>query len=432
MTKKRCPLTSWLESAPRPVFVAYAVGTSFSVYFFMFAFRKPFAAAEYEGLKFLGTGIDLKTALVIGQIFGYVLCKYAGIKFCSEMSRAARARSLVLLILIAEAGLLLFAVLPDDWKVAAIFLNGFPLGMTWGLVVWYLEGRRTSEFLLAGMSCSYIVASGAFKDAGLTLINRFDVAEAWMPVTTGLCFLPAYLLAVWLLNQLPDPDAEDESARMRREPMSGAERASLLKRFLPGFILLFVVYFFLNAYREYRDNFGKEIFRELGYDQQPALFTQAELLVAFGVMAALAALNLIKNNRRGLMGAFAIITGGTLLLGLSSLLRQNGLINGFQWMVLVGLGAYLAYVPFGSVLFDRLIASTRSVGTAVFAIYVADALGYTGTISVMLYSDLLAGDVSRLHFFEDLTYFMSATGAVLLVAAGGYFAYRSHPAKQTQ
>ncbi len=165
MLKKKRSLTRWLESAPAPLFVCYAAAASFSVYFFMFAFRKPFAAAQYEGLRFLGSNVDLKTALVISQVLGYGLCKYVGIKFCSEITRATRARAMVLMILVAEAALLLFAVLPDDWKVAAIFLNGFPLGMMWGLVVWYLEGRRTSELLLAGMSCSYIVASGVFKDA---------------------------------------------------------------------------------------------------------------------------------------------------------------------------------------------------------------------------------------------------------------------------
>jgi hypothetical protein len=107
------------------------------------------------------------------------------------------------------------------------------------------------------------------------------------------------------------------------------------------------------------------------------------------------------------------------------------MISGFQWMVLVGLGAYLAYVPFGSVLFDRLIASTRSVGTAVFAIYLADALGYTGTISVMLYSDLFAGHVSRLHFFENFTGFMSVLGIVLLTAACGYFLHKSRSPAQS-
>jgi hypothetical protein len=292
-------------------------------------------------------------------------------------------------------------------------------------VVWYLEGRRTSELLLAGMSCSYIVASGVFKDAGLALMAHLGVAEAWMPVTTGLCFLPAYLLAVWLLNQLPDPDVRDEAARVRREPMSGSQRWAFVRRFLPGLALLLVVYFFLNAYREYRDNFGVEIFRELGYGGKPALFTRAELVVAFGVMVVLAALNLIRDNRRGLLGAFAVTGGGTLLLGLSTLLLQAGRISGFQWMVLVGLGAYLAYVPFGSVLFDRLIASTRAVGTAVFAIYVADAMGYTGTISVMLYSDLAESGLSRLDFFRGLTCFMSILGTSLLSLGCVCFLHRS-------
>ena len=88
-------------------------------------------------------------------------------------------------------------------------------------------------------------------------------------------------------------------------------------------------------------------------------------------------------------------------------------------MILTGLGAYLTYVPFGSVLFDRLIASTRAVGTAVFAVYVADAVGYSGAISVLLGKDLLAGDTARIDFFRSLTYFMSVLGVILLVLACG-------------
>ncbi|MEW4451247.1 DUF5690 family protein, partial [Bremerella sp. JC817] len=38
-----------------------------------------------------------------------------------------------------DATLMLFAVVPVHWKVLAIFLNGLPLGMVWGLVVRYLE-----------------------------------------------------------------------------------------------------------------------------------------------------------------------------------------------------------------------------------------------------------------------------------------------------
>ncbi len=120
----------------------------------MYAFRKPFSAATFEGQFFFGTDVELKTALVISQIIGYALSKYIGIKVCSEIPRGRRALFLVVLILAAELSLVLYGVVPNQWKWLAIFLNGLPLGMVWGLVVWYLEGRRLSEILLAGLSCS--------------------------------------------------------------------------------------------------------------------------------------------------------------------------------------------------------------------------------------------------------------------------------------
>jgi hypothetical protein len=247
------------------------------------------------------------------------------------------------------------------------------------------------------------------------------VSESWMPAATGLCFLPLYVISVWLLNQLPEPDARDVAMRVEREPMDGAHRLAFMRRFLPGMMLLLIVYFVLTAYRDFRDNYGVEIFALLGYEDEPAIFTRTEVPVAFGVMAALAALNLIRDNRRGLIGAYGIMMGGLILLGSSTLLLDAGALSGALWMILIGLGAYLAYVPFGSVLFDRTIASTRAAGTAVFAIYVADAVGYTGSIGVQIYRDLIHGALSRLAFFRGLTYFMSISGTILLAASCLYF-----------
>ncbi|MEE3286146.1 MAG: DUF5690 family protein [Planctomycetota bacterium] len=411
-------LTVLLANAPGSVFALFVIFASFSTYFCMYAFRKPFSAAGYDGLVFLGTTIDLKTALVISQIIGYVLSKVIGIKICSEVTRGRRALALVTLIGIAQLSLLLFALLPNDLKVLAIFFNGLPLGMVWGMVVWYLEGRRTSEMLLAGLSCSFIIASGVVKDVGRWLMTSVQVDQFWMPFVTGLCFLPPFLLAVWLLNQLPDPSAEDISARVERTTMNRGQRWQFIRQFLPAMLLLVITYFFLTAYRDYRDNFGVEIFEALGYGaDQSLVFTRSEIWVAVGVLGTLAALNVIRDNRRGLIGAFGIMVSGVALLGGATLMLDAGRIDGMTWMILTGLGSYLAYVPYGSVLFDRLIASTRATGTAVFAIYVADAIGYGGAITVLLTKDLLATDVSRLDFFRGLTYFMAVLGTVLLLGA---------------
>lgn len=427
MSRGNSPVTRWLESAPPAILTAYAMAAGFATYFCMYAFRKPFAAASYAGMHLLHSGVELKTALVISQIVGYTVSKYIGIKVCSEVSRGRRAATLVGLIVFAEAALLLFAVLPQSWKVLAIFLNGLPLGMVWGMVVWYLEGRQTSELLLAALSCSFIVSSGTVKDIGGWLMRHWGVAEFWMPFVTGLIFLPPFLASTWLLDRIPAPSAEDAATRVHRQPMNSTHRAAFIRHYLWGLLPLLAVYFFLTAFRDFRDNYGIELFRQLGYTGREGIFTRSELPVAFGVMACLAALNVVQDNRRGLLAAYALMTGGLLLMGLATLMLDSHVIGGLTWMILIGLGSYLAYVPYGSVLFDRLIASTRIAGTAVFAIYLADAIGYSGSVAVQLYHDLAEPHVSRLAFFRGFTYLLSLIGAALLVASAAVFLARRHP-----
>ena len=198
-------LRSFLESSDRWKLTIYGIIAAFSTYFCMYAFRKPFSAATFkdaEGgvLFFLNTGVELKTALVISQILGYALSKYLGIKFCSEVSPSKRAVYLISTVLFALFALIGYGLVPNDWKVLFIFLTGLPLGMVWGLVVWYLEGRTVSEVLLAGLSCSFILASGIVKDIGRFVMAHWGVSEEWMPAVVGFLFLVHFFISVWLLN----------------------------------------------------------------------------------------------------------------------------------------------------------------------------------------------------------------------------------------
>ena len=67
------------------------------------------------------------------------------------------------------------------------------------------------------------------------------------------------------------------------------------------------------------------------------------------------------------------------------------------------------------------MAATRYVGTAVFAINLADAVGYTGSVALQLYKDVFAADASRLEFFIQVNYTLAVGGSALLAAAGVYF-----------
>ena len=400
-----------------PALVVYAIVASFATYFCMYAFRKPFAAASYEGQ--LGE-LELKTVYVIAQVLGYTASKYIGIRWVSSIASERRGRALLAMIGAAQLALLAFALAPPGLKAVALFFNGLPLGMVWGLVVRYLEGRRTSELLLAGLSCSFIVASGVVKDIGRALLDA-GVSESWMPFTVGLIFVLPFGLSVWLLERVPPPSPEDVAARVERRAMTPAERRAFFSRYAPGLLGLFAVYFLLTAYRDFRDNYGVEIFATLGYAEEPAIFTATEVPVAFGVLVALGLLYRIRDNRRALGVTYAIMIAGALTLVIGTWLHDAEAISGATWMVLTGIGSYLIYVPYGSILFDRLVAVTGVAGTAVFAIYVADALGYTGSVGVQLYKDIAQSDVSRAAFFRSFTLAQAAIGVVLLSASGAYF-----------
>src|SRR4051812_8584 len=415
-------ITRWLERASPALFSTYAVVMAFTTYFAMYSFRKPFAAAHYAGGSILG--VDLKSALIISQVAGYAASKFAGIKFNSEMKPGQRAWVLVVLIAWAEASLILFAVLPPEGKLVALFLNGLPLGTVWGIVFSFLEGRRTSEILGAGLSCAYVVASGAVKSVGALLLHT-GVSEAWMPAATGALFLPVFLVAVYGLSLVPPPSAADVAARTEREPMNASERRAFLRTYWPGLVLLVLVYFFLTSYRDFRDNFAAEIWADLGAGDQASLFTLTEIPIALSVMLVLGLLYLVKNNRLGLLLTYVIMGLGAALVGLGTLLFDLGAIPPMAWMIAVGLGLYLGYVPYGCVLFDRTIAALEIVATAVFLIYVSDAVAYGGSVGVVLYKTLGQANISKLQFFRYFSYATCAVCLVCLVLSGQYFLRRA-------
>jgi hypothetical protein len=418
-------LTRWLAAAPVPLFSTYAVAAAFATYFCMYAVRKPFTAASYADQS--AFGLELKSALVISQVFGYALSKMLGIKFNSELPPARRLLALLGLIAAAELALVGFALAPAELQVLALFCNGLPLGAVWGLVFSFLEGRRSSEILGAGLSCSYIVASGFVKSVGAALLAR-GVPEQWMPAATGLLFLPGFVLSACGLSLLPAPSREDVAARVGRAPMFRAQRRAFVARYWPGLAGLVLVYALLTALRDFRDNFAAELWQGLGTGGAPEVFTRSEVPIAFAVMLVLSLLYRLRDNRLGLLVTFAIMTAGTVLVGLSTLLWDAGRIGGMSWMILVGLGLYLGYVPYGCVLFDRMIASLGVVATAVFLIYVSDAVAYPGSVVALLVKQFAQPDRSFLQFFRWFAYVTAVAGTALLVASGAYFLRRSRSA----
>ncbi|GIV32779.1 MAG: hypothetical protein KatS3mg031_0314 [Chitinophagales bacterium] len=417
---KRFPLTEWLKQTNGFLFSVYAIIASFGTYSCMYAYRKPFTAAGFaDEPSFFG--LDYKSALVIAQVIGYTLSKFAGIKVISEMDNRKRTRAILALIGIGHVSLLLFGLSPPALRLLFIFINGLPLGMVWGLVFSYLEGRRFTEFMGAGLCASFIFASGFVKTVGKALIVDYGITEHWMPFVTGAVFTLPLLLFTWMLAQIPPPSEDDILLRTRREPMNRFQRIQFFRKFSTGLVLLIITYTLLTAFRDLRDNFMNEVLIALGYDRQPELFTQTELPVTLGVLGLLALIMFIKNNHLALMVNHGVILAGLSINGLCTLGYQAGLIDPIWWIILTGFGAYMAYIPFNAILFERLIAAFRHVGNAGFLIYIADSFGYLGSVATLFYKNFGQAALSWLGFFIYSNYALSIVGVLLTLAALIYF-----------
>ena len=362
-----------------------------------------------------------KSWLVIFQIVGYALSKFIGIKVISELKAHSRSFGILLMVGIAGISWLLFAITPAPYNMIFLFTNGLPLGMIWGMVFGYLEGRRFTEVLGAGLSVSFIFSAGFAKSVGGWIMRDWGTSEYWMPWVACCLFIGPLLVFLWLLNQVPPPSPLDEELRTRRQPMDISERKKFFLTFAPGIILFTLAYMLLTAFRDLRDNYSAEIWKTLGYGNSPEIFTTTEIPVSVIVLIIMGSLMLIKNNQLALMINHVIIMLGMILIGVACYFFQLHMISPTAWMILIGLGLYLGYVPFNSIFFDRLLAAFRYTGTVGFIMYVADSFGYLGSLGVVFFKEFGNAKVSWLNFFISGGYTISVVGTTLILASMIYF-----------
>lgn len=404
-------------------FTVYASVTAFCLYTCVYAFRKTFTAATFDGLVYWG--ISYKVWLITFQVVGYGLAKFVGIKIISELQANARAMGILLMVSIAGISWFFFAIVPPPYNLIFLFINGFPLGMVWGMVFQYMEGRRMTEVLGAALSVSFIFSGGLCRTVGGFLMRDWGVTEMWMPLTAAGVFAVPLLVFLWLIDKLPPPSPLDEALRTKRQPMDSRDRADFLKTFLPGIVLFVLVYMLLTAFRDFRENFSADVWQSLGYGDSPAIFTRTETPVSLAVLVIMGSIMLIKNNKHALMVNHIIIMGGMVLIGVSTLLFQNKSIDAPLWMILIGTGLYMGYVPFNSMFFDRMIATFRYVGTVGFIMYVADAFGYVGSVGVLFLKEFTAAKMSYMDLFVSGGYMISIAGSLLILSSMWYF-HRKH------
>jgi len=379
----------------------------------MYGFRKPFTAASYDSVRLFG--ISYKVVLVISQVMGYMCSKFYGIRFIAAMQPSGRAGYIIRLILVSWVSLLLFSLVPMPYNFIFMFINGLPLGMVWGLVFGFLEGRRVTELMGAILATSFIFASGLAKTVGKGLMLYAGVSEQWMPFIAGAVFVVPLLLGAFLLNQTPPPTAEDIAQRTIRLPMDRQQRKDFLRKFGFALIPVIIAYVMLTILRDFCEDFANELWAETGFLRSASVFANTSTIVSLIVLAVIGGFFLIKNNYRAFQLNNVIIIGGFVLAAVATLGYHLGLFSPVVWIITASAGLYLGYIPYNCFYFERMLAAYKVPGNVGFLIYLADAFGYMGTVVVLLVKEFVRIRYTWVDFFTGMFYVAAAGGIVLVV-----------------
>jgi len=254
-------------------------------------------------------------------------------------------------------------------------------------------------------------------------MQNWGISEFHMPMVTAALFIPAIAVFLTLLMRLPAPDAKDEELRTVRIPMNRDERRRFVQTFYQGIVLFIIGFVMLTVLRDFRDNFGVEIFKEQGVSNA-AVFSQVETPIALGILVLLSMMARVKDNFR----AFTIINGitflGVLIAVAGTLLFQTKQIGVELWMLSVGAGMYMGYVPVNGIYFDRILGAFRYPGTVGFIVTLADTWGYMGSFGLQLYKNFGQADISYTTFLIYAVYVMLGGYGVLVLFSYRYFQKR--------
>lgn len=404
------------SNMPDWLFVLWAGGTALLSYSLVYALRKPFTAAEFDGLQV--AGMDYKIVVSMIQLIGYVCAKLLGIKYISELKPEGRLKFIVGSAALSEVSLITFGLLPVPYNIFALFFNGLSLGCMWGVIFSFLEGRRTTDILASIMGVSMALSSGVAKSLGLYALNDLGVSEFWMPALVGAVAFPLLCFMGWMMTRFPAPTAADIAARTKRVTLDGRQRWQLFVKFMPLLIMLFGANLLLTVQRDIKEDF---IVCIIDVSQVSSwAFAHLDSIATLVLLGVFALLSAVGNHLRALcliLIMSAIGMGTIAFLG-----AEAGSLNMpvTAWLFLQTLCIDIAYLSFQTIFFERFIACFKVRGNVGFFIITIDFIGYLGTLCLLLFKEFKAPHIDWTSFYNGMSVYI---GVACCLAFAGSIIY---------
>ena len=401
---------------PDWLFILWAGGTALLSYSLVYALRKPFTAAEFDGLQV--AGMDYKIVVSIIQLVGYVCAKMLGIKFISELKPEGRLRFIIGSAALSELSLVAFGLLPAPYNIFALFFNGLSLGCMWGVIFSFLEGRRTTDILASIMGVSMALSSGVAKSLGLYALNGLGVSEFWMPALVGALAFPLLCFMGWMMTKFPAPTQADIAARTKRVTLDGHQRWRLFVKFMPLLVMLFGANLLLTVQRDIKEDF---IVCIIDVSQVSSwAFAYLDSIATVVLLGAFALLSAVGNHLRALC---LILIFSAIGMGTVAFLGTEGEaldIPTTAWLFLQTFCIDIAYLSFQTIFFERFIACFKVRGNVGFFIITIDFVGYLGTLCLLLFKEFQAPHIDWTSFYNSMSVYI---GIACCLAFAGSIVY---------
>ena len=338
--------------------ILWAGGAALLSYSLVYALRKPYTAASFEGLEFFGS--DYKVAVTTIQILGYVIAKFFGIKIISELKKENRFRFFVGSAVLAEAALVGFGLLDTPWNVIAMFVNGLSLGCMWGRDIQFYRRTESNRHSGKPVGCKHGVQFGRGEKLWVVCHER----NAHQPVLDACGHrrfaLPLLVLMGYMLKRLPQPTAEDIALRNERVTLDSKGRKALFLKYAPILTLLFVGNFMLLVLRDIKEDFLVYILDMS--NQSSWMFARIDTIVTLIILGIFALFIFFRSNIRALLWLMTLVIAGCLTMTYVSYHYDTLDLSPVMWLFIESLSLYIAYLTFQTVFFDRFIACFRIKG----------------------------------------------------------------------
>lgn len=356
-------------------------------------------------------------------MMGYIVGKFIAALFLSSVDKNKRLGYLFLVLLLANIPLIFFGFVPTATQVIMIFWSAIPSTYIWGFIVFYVEGRRSTELIVMIIYMLLIMASGISKTLATSMMNA-GVSENWMPYYCGLVGLVGCIIFTLLLNLAPPPTEEEMKQRRTRNVCTREQQWVFFKEFYVGLLCLFITYGMIASTRNYRDSYALELWNELiGADFDSSTYSITEIIVSICTTAAYCGIIFIKKEKTAFMTLILVMCFGGFFVGLVTLIYSLSEYNPKVWITLSGIGLTIAYVPPGAMLYDKLMGAVQIDMTMVFIIYVSEVFNSTTSLLVILIKTLVFSDMTHVQYFINLSY--ATFGISIICTTIAFFVFRN-------